>query len=87
VQEFLNSPLVAEVLNLLNDIGFSPSELLSKWTLIQIVMIIGAYVIAQFTANRLEMPLKTQFRKLEGQRALFEMVFLLCLFMDWLWRA
>jgi len=77
VQEFLNSPLVAEVLNLLNDIGFSPSELLSKWTLIQIVMIIGAYVIAQFTANRLEMPLKTQFRKLEGQRALLRYLIIL----------
>ena len=69
--------IAIEVRSFLAGIGFSSSDIFSRWTLIQIAILITAIIIARFIANQLKEPINNQLRHIEGQRELLRMLVVL----------
>ncbi|MEM8649500.1 MAG: mechanosensitive ion channel domain-containing protein [Pseudomonadota bacterium] len=84
MSEFSDQPVVVAITEFMTSLGFSPSELLSKWTLIQLGMIVTAYFVSMLLQKRIDEPIKARLRRLEGQRALLRILIVLQKSVFWL---
>jgi len=69
-EAIINSPQYKAVLDFLSSVGFSSGNIFSKWTLIQIAILVGALVFARSLMRLCQEPINNQLRKIEGQRKL-----------------
>lgn len=64
-------------MNTLQGLGINSNTLFSKWTLIQLAILITAILLARIIVAVTDEPVKSQLRKLEGQRALLRVLVIL----------
>lgn len=83
-EELYSSPQLAPVRDFLSSIGFSSGNIFSRWTLIQIAILLGIFLISNFVARSARAPINNQLRKIEGQRKLLRYLVILHRKLFWL---
>ena len=74
IEAIYSSPQYNALLEFLSNIGFTSGNFFSKWTLIQIAIVLAAMLFARTLTQLCQEPINSQLRKIEGQRKLLRLL-------------
>ncbi|MBO6813873.1 MAG: mechanosensitive ion channel [Rhizobiaceae bacterium] len=67
-------PVIAEIGAFVSSLGLTVDDLWGRWTLVQLAILLAAFLFARLIVARTDEPIKNRLRKLEGQRALLRVL-------------